>query len=139
MVRTMVTEEIAYQWATNKILTDVKFLLLIYFRDPVVHKIENFEELLYHYYKSDKRCASNTARHIEDLQGKGLMLIFDGFDELPQDTNCKLFIDQLLQQRTLSRCYIVITSRSHITANLFEHCDNYCRVENIWLYKTKSM
>ena len=128
--KTMVAKEIAFQWAVGKILPNIKLLLLIFFRDPGIYGIKNFVQLMQYCYNStsNQTLASKIAQHFEDaLHGEGLMIIFDGFDECPLETNCRNLFYELLHKRILPKCCVVVTSRSHITADLLQYC-NY-RVE----------
>ena len=119
--KTVVAKQIAYEWATNKILTNVKLLLLLYFRDPELQKVQNFSQLM-QYCK-----ASKCEEYFYDKHGMGLMLVFDGYDELSSDTYINSLFKKLLSREILPCCSIVFTSRPHVTVHLHNYCD--CKVE----------
>ena len=124
--KTMVTEEIAYQWATSEeFLPNIKLLLLLYFRDPTMCTINSFEELMQHCY-GEKDMASKCAKFIYETKGEGLMIIFDGYDEAPVEVQNNPFIMGLLN-KILPKSWIVVTSRLHTISHLHQNCD--CRVE----------
>ena len=125
--KTVVAREIASQWAQNKMLPKIKLLLIIYLKTDM-SKITNFEELMQDCYEN-KDAASSCTNYFVNSQGKNLMIIFDGFDEMAteeQKTDDTLFM-KLLKGISLPECHLVVTSRPYITARLHQHCD--CRVE----------
>ena len=126
--KTVVVREIACRWAQNKILPKIKLLLIIYFRKTDMSKITNFEELMQDCYE-DKDAASSCANYFVNSQGKNLMIIFDGYDEMATEEQKKddTFFMKLLKRDSLPERYLVITSRPYITAHLHQYCD--CRVE----------
>ena len=90
--KTTVVKQIAYQWAHKIILQNIELLLLMYLRDCDVQDIIHFEDLIKHCYPEDKDVASDCAKYfINETQGDSLMLIFDGYDEVPEEIMENLF------------------------------------------------
>ena len=119
--KTVVAKQIAVEWASNKILQDIELLLLLYFRDPELQKVEDFSQLM-------KYCnVSNCENYFFERQGKNLLLVFDGFDEVSKDTKVFSLFRNLLRRKILPCCSIVFTSRPHTTAHLHNCCD--CKIE----------
>ena len=122
--KTVVAKQIAYEWATNQILANVKLLLLLYFRDPKLQKVRNFTKLMEYSMKHCKDCkASVCEKYFNERDGENLMLVFDGYDELPKDAIVHSLFKDLLERNILSSCSIVFTSRPHNTVDLHHHCD----------------
>ena len=119
--KSIVAKQIAYEWASNKILPKVELLLLLYFRDPELQNVQNFSELM-QYCKAYK-----CEEYFNNKHGKDLMLVFDGYDELSSDTYIYSLFKKLLQREILPCCSIAFTSRPHITAHLHNYCD--CKIE----------
>ena len=127
--KTVVAKEIAYRWAQNKMLFNIKFLLLISFRETDISQITSFKELMLHCYREDEEAASYCAEYFIRTQGKNLMIIFDGYDEMStekQEKNDSIF-SRLLAKDSVPECHLVVTSRPYITAHLHQLCN--CRVE----------
>ena len=59
--KTVVAKEIASRWAQNKMLPDIKLLLLIYLKKTDINQIKNFEELMQvcHENKDLTSCCAN--------------------------------------------------------------------------------
>eukprot|EP00731_Ephydatia_muelleri_P007627 Em0003g1875a len=91
-------------------------VLLIQLREKKVQQANTFEDLLYHRNATLKQA---TAKEVEDSEGSNVLLIFDGFDELPSDQRQlgSLFLD-IINGFHLSKATIVITSRPVVTAEL---------------------
>ena len=127
--KTVVAREITSRWAQNKMLPNIKLLLLIYLKQTDINQIKNFEELMQVCYEN-KDLASSFAKYFVNTQGKNLMIIFDGYDEIATKELMKYddsFFIKLLKRISLPECYLVVTSRPYITAHLHQYCD--CRVE----------
>ena len=119
--KTMVAQQIAYEWANGEILHNIELLLLLKFRDPNLQKVQDFDELM------KLLNASSCVNYFSEKQGRNLLLVFDGYDELSPDANVDSLFKQLLSREILPCCSIVFTSRSYNTVRLHHHCD--CRIE----------
>ena len=110
--KTVLAKEIAYCWANDEILTDMKLFLLV-IRDPNLHCVSSITELV-HYLNDDYIDDSEVEVAIDELRkskGSGIVLMIDGYDECPSDSKLKGFIDKLVEGKRLPMCMVVITSR----------------------------
>ena len=118
--KSVVVQQIAYEWAQNNILVKTDLLFLLYFRDPELQNIKSINELMQY-------CKWNLIKN----QGKNLVLVFDGYDELPVDANIHSLFKGLLNKSILPDCSIIFTSRPHNTVHLHHYCDT--RIEILGL------
>lgn len=95
-------------------------VILIHLRDKRVKAAEQLEDILYH-RNSDLRKA--VAKDIEDIDGKDILFIFDGFDELPSSQRDvgSLFTD-IINGLYLPQATVIVTSRPSVTAELKANC-----------------
>ena len=110
--KTVLTKEIAYCWAKDKILSDMK-LFLLFIRDPDLHHVNSIKELV-NYLNNDCLSDSEAEVAIDELRktnGSGIIFVIDGYDECPRDSKLKSFVDKLVQKKRLPKCMVVITSR----------------------------
>ena len=126
--KTTVAKEIAYQWAQKKILQNIELLLLIYLRENGVQTITQFKKLVKYCYPGDKDVASDCAKYfINETQGNNLMIIFDGYDEVPKEIMENSVLMRILDKNSsgsiLPECSVLITSRSHTISHLYQYCD----------------
>ena len=110
-------------------LFNIKLLLLISFREIDISQITSFKELMLLCYGEDKKAASSCAEYFIRTQGKNLMIIFDGYDEMSTEKQVKkdtIFL-RLLARDFVPECHLVVTSRPYISACFHHYCN--CRVE----------
>ena len=128
MGKSMVATEIAHQWAIGNLLQNIQLLLVVHFRDPKVHTIEEFKHLIHHCYKDDNSVEKDYVHYFEKItHGKNLMMIFDGYDELPKQAKINTFFEDLLGGKILPQCKVFFTSRPYVTSHLLRYCNS--RVE----------
>ena len=128
--KTVLSMEIAYQWATGKLLHHMTLVLHLKLRDPAVQRLQSVKEMLLYFYKNDdsslemcESCASSLVRS----GGDRVAIIFDGYDELPKALRDESFIACIIDHNVLPKCTKVITSRPIASAGL--HSKVSCRVE----------
>ena len=93
---------------------DLWFFLRL--RDKRVREIKYVADLFYH---SDHEFQKSVAKEIQYHQGKSLLLLYEGYDELPkrQQTQQSIFLD-ILRKESLPHATILITSRQSATKSL---------------------
>ena len=100
-------KEIAYHWDKTFIKT-VKVIPLVCLRDP---SFESIPDLLINFCKGDPEATeiSNTRnRFLLENGGKDLVLLFDGFDEIPEKLQTSSLISDhdILKRHALPFCGI---------------------------------
>ena len=123
--KTVLAKEIAYQWATNEILTEIKIVFLLYLRDPQLQSIKKVEQLVQ--YVSNE-CLSGEqittlTTHLVNTNGQQLCIVFDGFDEFPTSLQKSSFIVNIINGRVLPEAIVVVTSRPTATVSLHDQVD----------------
>ena len=72
--------ELCRQWDTLQSLKDYKIVLQLKLRERRVQKASSLEEIFYH---DDKALSQSVVKEVFSSEGEGVLLIFDGFDEMP--------------------------------------------------------
>ena len=120
--KTILLKHIAYSWAELEILKRYELVLLVYLRDPRVQKMSNLEQLFQYFCKSFGRNAARTAVTCSEYflgnHGLTLILLIDGYDELPEDLRDNSLIADILNRHVLPNCDLVVSSRPHASALL---------------------
>ena len=123
--KTVLAKEIAYQWATNEILTKVKIFFLIYLRDPHLQSLATTKQLVE--YMSDECLSSEQittlTTYLANTEGQELCIVMDGFDEYPTSLQKDSFIVNIINGRVFSEAIVVITSRPTATVSLHNQVD----------------
>ena len=108
------------RWSNGELLQHYFMVLLLRLRDKSVCEAKTIKDLFQYY---DRTVQQAVVQEVEKTSGRHVLLILEGFDELPvqQRTECSLFID-LLRGKLLPLATKLVTSRPSATAFLREEC-----------------
>ena len=124
--KTILSKEIAYQWAENKLLRAKKLVFLLFLRDPNIKNLLSLESLIQYLFKSTE-IVSSLSNYLFQTKGKGLVIIFDGYDEMSEEDRNNSLVAKIISRDVLPKCDLVITSRPSASLYLRDVAD--CRVE----------
>ena len=133
--KTTLAEEIVFQWSLGNVLEKKKLLLLIYLRNPACKSIASFRDLIQHCIMSvtelETTKISMLQNYIIESQADKVVLILDGYDELPIDKikDNDFFINKLIKKQIgdFTRGTLIVTSRPNVSVYLHKMVDH--RVE----------
>ena len=123
--KTVLAKEIAYQWATNEILSEIKILFLLYLRDPQLQSITTTKQLVEYMSMGclDDEQITTFNKYLVNTQGQQLCIVMDGFDEYPTARQKTSFIVDIINGVVLPEALVVITSRPTATVSLHDRVD----------------
>ena len=123
--KTVLAKEIAYQWATNEILTEINIIFLIYLRDPQLQSITTTKQLVEYMSMGclDDEQITTFNKYLVNSKGKQLCIVMDGFDEYPPSLQENSFIVDIINGGVLPEAIVVITSRPTATVSLHDRVD----------------
>ena len=102
--------ELCRQWDALKSLKDYKIVLQLKLRERRVQNASSLNEIFYY---RDKELSQSVVDEAHRCEGEGVLLIFDGFDEMPtsilQDKDNLLM--ELISGTSLPRATRLVTSR----------------------------
>ena len=101
--KTVLSKEIAFQWATNKLLNSIKLLLLVFLRN-YSDKIKSVENFMQHAFKNSK-LANDVGDYLFKTNGKDLAIIFDGYDEISEKDRTDSFVADVIKRVVFPECY----------------------------------
>ena len=93
--------------------------VLLRLREREVQQIENIADLFPH---GNKQLQQLVTEEVLDREGKGVIFILDGYDELPIKLRCEGLLVQLLKGEVLPNCSVLVTSRPSATSDLLMAC-----------------
>ena len=110
------------KWGKGKILQEYQLLVMLRLRDNRVRRATEISHLFRH---PDMGTQEAAAKEIVRRRGKGLLLLLEGFDELPTDlrTEHSLFM-RIVTGLELPEATILITSRPSASGVLLATCRN---------------
>jgi len=112
------------KWAKGKLFQEYDLVVLLQMRNKKVKEAKSLVDLFYH---SDSKLSSEVAQEVSDREGKGVLLIFEGIDELPSAIDMlskedDSLITDLIRGIQLPETTMIITSRPWATKVLLETC-----------------
>ena len=110
--------EVCHKWEELESVKQYELVILVRLREKKAQEACCLEDLLPH----DATTKVNELLNMIG-RGKGILIVCDGFDELPQKQREKdsVYID-LLKGRLLPEAVIVVTSRPSVSADLWNLC-----------------
>ena len=123
--KTVLAKEIAYQWAANEILTEIKIVFLLYLRDPQLQSITTTKQLVKYMSMGCLHGEKITTlvEYLVNTQGQQLCIVMDGFDEYPNTLQENSFIVDIINRTVLPDATVVVTSRPTATVSLHSQVD----------------
>ena len=118
--KTTLCHKLCNMWAKNE-LKKCSFDLVFHLplRDERVSSAENISDLVSLFHSSRKLCET-VSDQIMETNGRGLLLILDGWDEFKgRDQNISFILD-IIQGRQLHKCNVLVTSRTYASAKLLQ-------------------
>ena len=125
--KTVLSFEIAAQWANKVLLEDKLLLFLLFMRQPETKIIADVKSLVEHFFHDDILLVNEITEWLIDSKGKHLTVVLDGYDEA---FTCSVFFDfvnKLIAHEILPECGLVITSRPVNSSYLHNHVN--CRAK----------
>ena len=81
-------------------------------------QINTLQELLKHTYDCDE--VTMVTEWLSKVHGGGLLVIFDGWDELSTDLRQSSLAARIIRREILAKCSVIVTSRSYASYSLLE-------------------
>ena len=115
--KTSLCHKILNMWA-NREIEHVQYDLVLYcpLRNDKIAQASSLEDLCL--YRSP--IVSNVIRWITTNEGEGLLIIFDGWDELSTDLRKSSLVTRIIRREMLDKCSVIVTSHSYATSSLLE-------------------
>ena len=102
--------KLCWEWTKGKILSQYKLVVLLRLRDKHMREAKTLYDLIY--YKDSKK-RTLIVEQIDELNGKEILLLFEGYDELPvqlqRDEDS--IIVQIISGKRLPEATVLVTSR----------------------------
>ena len=111
--KSTLTVHICQQWGRGELFNEFTVVILVQLRDHSVQNARSIADLL---PNKDRAMAEQAAEQIVATEGRGVLWILDGWDELPSHLQKESIISTLIkpklhQENPLSKCAVIVTSR----------------------------
>ena len=107
------------RWERGEIAQQYDLVLLLRLRDDKISKAKCLKDLIYHH---SEKVREAVVSELESCLGVNVLLILEGYDELPDDCRCQpsLFLE-LINGHLLPFATIIITSRPWATCDILKN------------------
>ena len=102
---------ICQRWGKGELFQQFTVVILVQLRDPAVQRAQTIADLL------PVENARELATELIATNGRGVLWILDGWDELPPPLQQDSIFHELIQ-RMLSECSVIVTSRPILSGDL---------------------
>ena len=124
--KTRLAMQLRREWANKRLLNSFRIVLYIPLRDPIARLSENIGELLNYF---GENCNERDRELIQKNNGKGVLFILDGWDELrPSCREENRFFPRLIRGQTLPECCVLVTSRPGSSLDIAFHADQMIEI-----------
>ena len=108
------------KWGKGRSLQQYQLVVLLRLRDKNVRAAKNISDL-FQYHK--RHIQQQVVEEIQGMGGEGVLLLFEGYDELPKElrTESSIFLD-VITGRELPEATVLITSRPWASEFLHREC-----------------
>ena len=116
--KSTVSRQLCKDWAVCELGTEFDLVVLVPLRKLRKKKVE-LEDLLRAAYKT---LPSGVVEYIEEVDGKGVLFILDGYDEIKSQTEgVPTVIEDLLHNSYLQHSSVIVTSRGIAAKSLYDN------------------
>ena len=102
--KSTLTVHICQRWGKGELFQQFTVVILVQLRDPAVQRAQTIADLL------PVENAEEIAAELIATNGRGVLWVLDGWDELPPHLQSKSIFRKIIK-RMLSECSVIVTSR----------------------------
>ena len=115
--------KLCHKWGKGKLLQQYQLVVLLRLRDKIVRDAKNIFDLFQY---RDHQIQQATVEELKETWGKGVLLLFEGYDELPEElrTENSVFLN-VITGRELPEATVLITSRPWASEFLHRECKRH--------------
>ena len=111
--------ELCRKWEGYASMKAYSLVILLKLREKRVQNISDVSSIFYAYDRADR---TSLAEEIKNKQGKGVLFVLDGFDELPRPLQYESILADLLQKSILPQSTVIVTTRPAAMDRLLTIC-----------------
>ena len=118
--KSTMTVHIYQRWSKGELFQEFTIAILVQLRDPAVQRAKSIADLL---PCPNIKKAQEVASAIEASNGRGILWVMDGWDELPAQLRQKSFLRDMITPRRISPITlssVIVTSRPISSGDLIE-------------------
>ena len=112
--KTTLCHKLLKMWSNGELIQHYDLILYCPLRNEKIATANTFEDLF------ENKCheVAVVTKWFEEENGKGLLIIFDGWDELNSELRQSSLATSIIKRKHLCQSSVVVTSRSHASSKL---------------------
>ena len=118
--------ELCRKWEEFSCMKQYSLVVLLRLREEEVQNITDVSDLFCSYESKDKK---SLVEEVLESQGKGVLFLMDGYDELPSHLQRNGYLLKLIRGSVLPESIVLVTSRPSATVKLLTICRPQRHVE----------
>ena len=106
-------------WESGKLFQNCRSVVYVQLRDPMIQSAQSVEDII---PAESRDQAEKVMEVFRSCRGQDLLIVMDGWDELPSDLHTKSIFHKLIafpQSLNLHFCAVIVTSRPIASSNLY--------------------
>lgn len=109
--------QLCHQWSLGELLQQWQLVILVQLREETARTALHLFDLLYHPRNSIRMAV---CQEIEEQEGEGVLIMFDGYDELSDEQRTGSIFMKILKQQLLRKATVIVCSRP-FASNTLSH------------------
>ena len=118
--KSTLTVHICQRWSRGELFQEFTIVVHVQLRDPIVQNAHSITDLI---PCRNREMAQQVASAIADIDGRGILWVLDGWDELPSHLREKSFLKDMITpslHSPITQSSVIITSRQITSGELSE-------------------
>ena len=116
--KTTLCRKLLNMWSNGSLHQHYDLVLYCPLRNAKIAQAKTISDLFI--YRSSAHAMSSIAEWFENNHGKGLLIFFDGWDELSEHFRQSSLATSIIHREMLFHCSVIVTSRSYASSSLLE-------------------
>ena len=108
--KTTLANKICIEWSKGNLIQHYLLVILLKLRDPRIDDVTSMDKVI-SCTVGDSNFASEVVRDIEFIDGKRILLLLEGWDELPEKKQYESIFSNIISGNILKQGNVLITSR----------------------------
>lgn len=112
--KTTLCRKLLKMWSEGELIQHYDLILYCPLRNEKIATAQTFADL----FENECHEVAMVSKWFEEENGKGLLIIFDGWDELNLELQKSSLVTSIIKRKRLCKSSVVVTSRSHASSKL---------------------
>ena len=118
--KTTLCRKLLNTWSNGTLHQQYDLVLYCPLRNIKIATATTLTDLFVCQYKSSESKLSKVVNWFSDREGEGLLILFDGWDELSTEHRESSLVASILRRKQLDQCAVIVTSRSYASSSLLD-------------------